>query len=68
MSGISASAVPVQRPLGTPRELAAFLGVPVKTLYQWRYVGEGPPAIRVGKHLRYRWEEVEAWLETRGGP
>ncbi len=66
MPGTSASAAPVQRPLCTPRELAAFLGVPVKTLYEWRYRGDGPPAIRVGKHLRYRWDDVEAWLDSRG--
>ncbi|MGF1618095.1 MAG: helix-turn-helix transcriptional regulator [Acidimicrobiia bacterium] len=35
-------------------ELAAYLDVPVKTLYAWRYKREGPPALRVGRHLRYR--------------
>jgi excisionase family DNA binding protein len=43
-------------------ELAAYLGVLVKTLYQWRYNGVGPRAFRVGRHLRYRPEDVEAWL------
>jgi hypothetical protein len=38
--------------------------VPVKSLYQWRYQGHGPRAHRVGRHLRYRWEDVEAWLAT----
>jgi excisionase family DNA binding protein len=66
VSGISASAAPIQRPLGTPPEVAAYLGVPLKTLYEWRYRGEGPTAIRVGRHLRYRWEDVEAWLDSRG--
>ena len=42
--------------------MAAYLGVPVKTLYQWRYNGVGPRAFRVGRHLRYRPEDVEAWL------
>jgi predicted DNA-binding transcriptional regulator AlpA len=54
------------RPLGTPIEVAQFLQVPVKTLYRWRGLGEGPPALSVGRHLRYRWRDVEAWLETRG--
>lgn len=31
-----------------------LLGVPVKTLYQWRYKGVGPAGVRVGRHLRYR--------------
>ena len=39
-------------------ELAEYLAVPVATLYAWRYRGEGPPALRVGRYLRYRWSDV----------
>lgn len=46
-------------------ELAEYLGKPKGTLYQWRYQGEGPPAIRVGRGLRYRASDVEAWLDSR---
>lgn len=53
------------RPLMTPQQLADFLGVPLATLYQWRHRGEGPDGIRVGRHLRYRPEVVEAWLEGK---
>lgn len=49
-------------PLLTPEDLAAYLGVPKATVYKWRYEGTGPPACRVGKHLRYRAADVEAWL------
>jgi excisionase family DNA binding protein len=52
--------------LATLGEVAAYLRVPPKTLYQWRYSGLGPPAYRVGRHLRFRWEDVEEWLEERG--
>lgn len=48
--------------LVAPEELANYLGVPVKTLYQWRYKGVGPPGLRIGRHVRYRPEDVEAWL------
>lgn len=48
--------------MATPAELADFLQIPVKSLYQWRYQGRGPRAHRVGRHLRYRWEDVEDWL------
>jgi excisionase family DNA binding protein len=58
---VSAATTP-PRPLATPAEIAEFLGVPKKTVYSWRSTGGGPPALRVGKHLRYRWEDVEAWL------
>ncbi len=46
----------------SPRELAAYLGLPVATLYQYRYRGEGPPGYKIGGHGRYRWSDVQAWL------
>jgi excisionase family DNA binding protein len=46
-------------------EVAVLLGVPVKTLYQWRYKGVGPAGVRVGRHLRYRAADVEAWIDRR---
>jgi excisionase family DNA binding protein len=53
-----------ERRLATPSEVASYLQVPVKTLYTWRYKRVGPRAHRVGRHLRYRWEDVEAWLAS----
>jgi excisionase family DNA binding protein len=50
--------------LATPAEVASYLQVPVKTLYTWRYKRVGPCAHRVGRHLRYRWEDVEDWLAS----
>ena len=47
-------------------DVARILVIPVATLYCWRYKGTGPKAYRVGKHLRYRLEEVIAWLEDKG--
>jgi excisionase family DNA binding protein len=46
-------------------ELADMLAVPLGTLYQWRHRGEGPPGYRIGRHVRYRRGDVEAWLETQ---
>jgi excisionase family DNA binding protein len=46
----------------TVQDLADYLGVPVTTLYQWRHRKEGPPGFRVGRHLRYRWDDVEEWI------
>lgn len=56
---------PTVEDLWTPPETAAFLGVPVATLYQWRRRGYGPPAIRVGRHLRYEPAAVRAWLAAQ---
>ena len=49
----------------TPEDLATFLDVPIKTLYMWRYRGEGPVGFRVGRHIRYRWSDVERWIGAR---
>ena len=49
----------------TVEELADYLGVPIATLYAWRYRGEGPPGFRVGRHLRYRRNDVEQWISRK---
>ncbi|OBC05898.1 hypothetical protein A5788_04595 [Gordonia sp. 852002-50816_SCH5313054-c] len=46
----------------TTGEVAAYLRVPVATLYRWRSTGSGPPAYSVGRHLRFRRVDVDAWL------
>jgi excisionase family DNA binding protein len=47
------------------QDLADYLGVPVTTLYQWRYRREGPPGFRVGRHIRYRWQDVQDWIQRQ---
>ena len=48
-------------------ELSVRLGVPAKTIYDWRSrpVPYGPPAIKIGRYLRWKPEVVEEWLATR---
>ena len=46
-------------------ELAAYLGVPVSTIHYWRGKKQGPPALKVGKVLRFRVSDVLHWLEQR---
>ena len=55
-------------PLLSAHQLAELLGVPVNTLYAWKYRGGGPPAYRIGKHLRYREAEVLGWIEAQRAP
>ena len=50
--------------LWTVRDVSAFLRVPVGTIYQWRVRGEGPPAMPLGRHLRFDPDEVEAWARS----
>ena len=52
-------------PLLTTSQLAQFLGVPVNTVYAWRTRGLGPNGFRVGRHTRFRLEDVEAWLKQQ---
>ncbi len=55
------TAEPSQRLL-TVQDLAAYLDVPVKTIYTWRHRNTGPRGFRMARHLRYRWADVEEWL------
>jgi len=55
-------------PLITPEDLATELGVPRATISQWRWKGGGPRGVRVGKHLRFRREDVDAWIEQQADP
>lgn len=49
--------------IATPSELAECLKVPERTLARWRCLGTGPEFVRVGRHVRYLSEAVEAWLK-----
>lgn len=55
----------MDQPLMTTQQVADHLGVPVATLYQWRHQGTAPRALKVGKHVRYRRSDVEAWVTAR---
>ena len=45
--------------------VAKQLDCEVKTLQAWRCRGVGPPFIRVGRLVRYRPQDIEAWIESR---
>ncbi len=49
----------------TLNQIAAYLGVPIATLYQWRHRGEGPRGIKVGGHVRVRESELERYLDAQ---
>lgn len=48
--------------LWTVEDVSNFLGIPVGTLYQWRSKGYGPAGRRMGKYVRYRAQDVHAWV------
>ena len=45
-------------------EVSVYLGVPVKTLYQWKWRSEGPPVRKVGRYLRYDPATVKNWATS----
>ena len=49
-------------PALTLSELANRLCVSVQTLYDLRSQGRGPRGFRVGRQLRFRASEIDAWL------
>lgn len=46
-------------------DLAQILGISRHAVHQMRYVGEAPPAVKIGRALKWRREDVEAWLAER---
>lgn len=49
----------------SPEDLAEREGVPIATIYQWNSRGDGPRFMKIGKHVRYRLNDVIAWENTR---
>ena len=47
------------------REIAARTGLSESLFEKLAVTGEGPPMIRVGRAVLYRWDDVSAWLEAR---
>jgi excisionase family DNA binding protein len=52
-------------PLLSIDELAEYLGVPIKTIYEWRQTGRGPVCIRMGRHLKFAVSDVRDWIENQ---
>ncbi|WP_454858432.1 helix-turn-helix domain-containing protein [Promicromonospora soli] len=60
------TAAPAAQVLLTPQEVADLLRIPVRSLYVQRSAGRPtPPGVKIGRHLRYRLSDVEAWIEDQ---
>lgn len=46
-------------------ELAAYIGKSVRAIYSLRHRGDCPPAILIGKTIKWRRSDVEAWIESK---
>ncbi|RKT36810.1 excisionase family DNA binding protein [Microbacterium sp. AG1240] len=60
-AGMSLRVAEMLPDLLTPEETATYLSVSKNTLYGWRKDGYGPPAVLVGKHLRFPKSALTAW-------
>lgn len=48
----------------TESQAAEFLGISVKTAQGWRFKGEGPQFVKVGKKaIRYQIQDLLDWIE-----
>lgn len=45
--------------------LAEFLGLTVATLRKWRWLRSGPKFVKVGRLIRYRKADIDAWLDQQ---
>lgn len=52
----------VMQRLMTIDEVSELLAIPVATLRRWRFQRSGPPAIKVGGHLRWDRDDLERWV------
>lgn len=48
-----------------PATVAVLLALTTKTLEQWRWRGIGPRFLKLGRLVRYRRSDVDAWLAER---
>jgi hypothetical protein len=46
-------------------EAARFLCVAVQTLRNWRHMRKGPAYLKLGRSVRYRLEDLNAFMENR---
>jgi len=47
------------------RQAAEFLGMQPQTLDAWRCRGCGPRFVKLGRAVRYRRADLDAWVESR---
>ena len=49
-------------------DLSNEFRIPLPSVRRWRYTGLGPPGVKLGRHVRYRREDVDRWIEQRKDP
>ena len=60
---VSAESAPAPGRLLTAHDVADRLRVDTKTIRRWRESGRLPPAIEMGGIVRWRAQDIDAWIE-----
>lgn len=47
------------------REVAHITGLSVGSVRRWRLLCQGPKYLKIGAAVRYKPEDISAWLESR---
>lgn len=59
---------PADKPLETllnEHDVASVTGLSVASVRRWRLLRKGPKYLKIGAAVRYRPEDLEAWLKSR---
>jgi excisionase family DNA binding protein len=56
--------VTIESPWMTTADVADYIKVPIDTVRAWRYKDAGPIGHKVGRHVRYHREDVDAWMRS----
>ena len=51
-----------RKALAKVSEVAEYLGTSPSQLARLRFEGKGPTYVKLGRSVRYRWGDVEAWV------
>ena len=62
--GIVSGQIQKEKQLLDTKEAAEYLGISKNTLYEWIIQGK-VPYIKVGRLVKFRKEDIEAWLKRR---
>ncbi len=46
-------------------DVACITGLSVASVRRWRFLRQGPKYLKIGAAVRYKPEDVSAWLESR---
>ena len=66
VGNVSFAGVPALDPVAllTTRQVSALWGLAEITLRVWRLKGDGPRFLKLGRNVRYRRGDIEAWLQA----